>query len=271
MDEYTILIVDDESLTRRALIKGIHWTELGITRILEAGSSLSAKELLKKEKPDLALIDVEMPGENGVELLEYIRKEVSATLPCAFLTCHASFLYAQSANRLHAFDYLLKPIDYAKVEDLLFRMIGVRKSDKVNQQMQEYGRQWLKEKESEGQKHEKTASSTEELVKETVTFIRAHLSEKLSLSGIAHDIGLNPNYFNKVFKNQTGETVNQFIIKEKMALAAQLILKGNLKTYAIAESLGYDNYANFVNMFKKTYGVSPHNYAGDLKSETDRP
>ena len=71
---------------------------------------------------------------------------------------------------------------------------------------------------------------------------------------------MNPNYFNKVFKEQMGDTVNQFIIKEKMALAAQLLLEGNLKSYAIAESLGYDNYANFVNMFKKIYGKSPNTF-----------
>lgn len=45
-----------------------------------------------------------------------------------------------------------------------------------------------------------------------------------------------------------------------MALAAQLLLEGNLKSYAIAESLGYDNYANFVNMFKKIYGKSPNTF-----------
>ena len=99
-----------------------------------------------------------------------------------------------------------------------------------------------------------------EIVDQSVAYIRSHLSEKLSLSTLARDAAMNPNYFNKVFKEQMGDTVNQFIIKEKMALAAQLLLEGNLKSYAIAESLGYDNYANFVNMFKKIYGKSPNTF-----------
>ena len=45
-----------------------------------------------------------------------------------------------------------------------------------------------------------------------------------------------------------------------MALAARLLLESDLKAYAIAESLGYENYANFVNMFKKIYGKSPNAY-----------
>lgn len=263
MDSCTILIVDDEGLTRRALIKGIHWDALGISRILEAGSAAAARKLLCEEQPDLALIDIEMPGEDGISLLSWIREEISQAMPCAFLTCHASFDYAQRANHLGAFDYLLKPIEYARVEELILRMVGRRSLQKENAQMQAYGRQWLAERESACRKHEKTAPSTEDLVKETVLYIRSHLSEKLSLAGLAGGIGLNPNYFNKVFKSVTGETVNQFIIREKMALAAQLLLQGKLKSYAIAESLGYDNYANFVNMFKKTYGVPPHGYTGN--------
>ena len=76
MDTDTILIVDDESLTRRALLSGVRWDELGISRVLEAGSAAAAKEILKHEKVDLALIDVEMPGETGIQLLEWIRSEL---------------------------------------------------------------------------------------------------------------------------------------------------------------------------------------------------
>ena len=263
MENYTILIVDDENLTRKALIKGIQWEAIGIDRILEAGSAAQARKVFETETPDLVLIDVEMPGESGIDLLEWIRTEVSESLPCAFLTCHASFNYAQHALRLGSFDYLLKPAAHEEVESLILRMIGKSQLDEEEKQISEYGRRWLSEREQEGKRHEKTALSTEEIVDETIAYIRSHLSEKLSLSGLSHEAGLNPNYFSKVFKERAGDTVNQFIIKEKMALAARLILEGNIKSYAIAESLGYDNYANFVNMFKKTYGMSPNAYADE--------
>ena len=265
MEKDTILIVDDENLTRRALISGIRWEELGIGKILEAGSAAKAKELLLSEKIDLALIDIEMPGESGLDLLKWIRENLSETLPCSFLTCHASFNYAQNAIRYGSFDYLLKPVNYEEVENLILRMVGRTRQVRENQEISEYGRQWLQEKEQEGKKYEKTAASTEEIVDEMVVYIRAHLSEKMSLSELAHDAGLNQNYFNKVFTERTGETVNQFIIKEKMALAARLLREGKLKSYAIAESLGYDNYANFVNMFKKIYGMSPNAYSEENK------
>lgn len=258
--ERTLLIVDDESLTRRALQSGIHFDALGITRVLEAGSAGTARELLKKEKIDLALIDVEMPGESGIELLAWLREEISATMPCAFLTCHASFDYARNALRLGANDYVLKPVEFEKVEALLLRMIGRMQEEKENREITDYGRIWLHERVAEGHKHEKSAMSTDEILDKTITYIEAHLSEKMSLSELARDAGLNPNYFNKLFKERTGETLNQYIIKKKMARAAELLLEGGLKSYVIAESLGYENYANFVNMFKKVYGQSPNAY-----------
>ena len=88
MDQLTILIVDDEVLTRRALRSSVHWEDLGVGRDLEAGSSDSAKQLLQKEAVDFVLLDIDMPGENGVALLQWIRENLSAEIPCAFLTCH---------------------------------------------------------------------------------------------------------------------------------------------------------------------------------------
>ena len=260
MEKHSILIVDDENLTRRALLNGVNWGFLGIDEIYEAASARSAKEILKSQTINLALIDIEMPEENGLELLEWIRNELASDIPCAFLTCHASFHYAQTAMRYGCFDYLLKPMDYVQVEELVLRMIGKSETELELKQINEYGKQWLHEREEEGHRYEKYPCNTDEIVDESVLYIRSHVSEKLSLTDLAFRAGLNQNYFNKVFKNRMGNTVNKFIINERMKIAANLLKEGKLKSYAIAESLGYDNYANFVNMFKKTYGVSPNIY-----------
>lgn len=267
MEKHNILIVDDENLTRRALLNGVNWEILGIGKIYEAASARSAKDILKSQRIDLALIDVEMPEENGLELLKWIHKELNSHIPCAFLTCHASFHYAQTAIRYGCFEYLLKPMDYVQVEELVLRMIGKSKTELEQKQMNEYGKQWLHEREEDGHKYEKCACNTEEIIDESVHYIRSRLSEKLSLTDLAYRAGLNPNYFNKVFKCRVGDTVNKYIINERMKIAATLLKEGKLKSYAIAESLGYDNYANFVNMFKKTYGVSPNAYIENLQEK----
>lgn len=265
MEKQNILLVDDESVTRRALLDGVKWEKLGIGKVYEASSMGMAQRLLEKERIDLALIDVEMPEGSGIELLEWIRGELHSQMPCAFLTCHASFPYAQAAVRLQCFDYLLKPMAYTQVEELILKMIGRSRDASEQKQISEYGRQWLSEKSQESRKHEKSTGTPQEAVEELVVYIRSHLSEKLSLSDLAYRAGMTPNYLNKVFKDQTGDTVNKFMINERMKLAARMLEEGKVKSYAIAEYLGYDNYANFVNMFKKTYGVSPNEYREKLK------
>lgn len=262
MNKLTILIVDDEMLSRKALVSGVDWEKLGIGKVLDASSAEAARKYFMEERVDLALIDIEMPGESGLDLLEWVRQEARLKIPCAFLTCHASFDYAQTAIRLECFDYLLKPAVYTEVEALVKRMIESCTDAVERQQVEEYGRQYLREKEMDGRKYEKEASNTGDIVDEQIQYIRTHLFEKLSLTELAYKAGLNPNYFNKVFKARTGDTVNKFIINERMQLAASLLQKGNLKAYAVAELVGYDNYSHFVNMFKKTYGVSPDQWRG---------
>ncbi len=262
MKTFTLLIVDDESISRKALIAGVNWEKLGIGRVLDVPSAGAAKKVLREEKVDLALIDIEMPGMSGLDLLEWIRKDAGLSIPCAFLTCHASFDYARTAIRLECFDYLLKPAVPAEVEDLVRRMVESFADDAERRQVEEYGRRYLQEKELDGKKYEKDPPNTPALIDEQVRFIRTHLSERLSLTDLAARAGLNPNYFNKLFKARTGETVNKFIINERMQLAARLLQEGNLKAYAVAELVGYDNYSHFVNMFKKTYGVSPEQWRG---------
>lgn len=260
MDKMSILIVDDEALTRKSLIAGVDWERLNIGDIYEAYSAEFAKRIILGNRIDIILLDVEMPGENGIEFLEWIRNEARLNVPCAFLTCHASFEYAQAAMKLHGFDYLLKPMNYWEVEDLILRMCGNSKEQVEKQRVEKYGKQWIQEKTDEGHKYEKEPSNTKEIINELIVYIRAHMSEKLVLTDLAYHAGLNPNYLNKVFKQETGTTVNKFIINERMQLAAELLKEGKLKSYAIAITVGYDNYANFVNMFKKTYGVSPNAY-----------
>lgn len=257
---YSILVIDDEVISRKALISGVDWDTIGITQIYEAGTSAAAKEIFRDHEIDIALIDIEMPGEDGLSLLHWIRDNGYEYTQCVFLTCHASFPYAQEAIRLRCTDYLLKPVAYLDLTDILKKMLGTLLKEKKKDSILQYGRQWIREKEEEGHKFEKEAVSTPELIDDTIHYIQNHLSDKLSINDLAIRVSLNPNYLNRAFKEKTGESINKYIIRRRMVLAARLIEENHLKSYAVAAAVGYENYPNFVNMFKKFYGVSPKQY-----------
>lgn len=110
-----LLIVDDQPSIVASLLTGIHWRELGFSNVFSATSVLAAREIFKKEKVDILLTDIEMPVENGISLLSWVR-ESGLDTECIFLTSHPDFFYAKQAIALDVVDYVLQP---AKNEDII--------------------------------------------------------------------------------------------------------------------------------------------------------
>lgn len=253
-----LLLVDDEPVSIQGILAGVDWTACGIDRVFTAYSAQMAKEIIQKETVDVALLDIEMPGENGVELLKWIRAQYpKEKLPCGFLTCHASFSYAQEAIRLGCTDYLLKPVVYEKVEQLVLQLVRDAQQKSEDLRMRRYGEQWLEEKHQHAKEQIKPAPGARELVDQTAGYILEHLSEKLLVEELAMRVHLNSDYLNRIFKKYRGVSINKFIINERMQLAMELLRKGDLTAGAVAAQVGYENYANFTNMFKKVYGKLP--------------
>lgn len=104
-----LLIVDDEVVTIKGMMDGIDWKACGIDgSIWTAYSAERARQILMAQQVDILLCDIEMPGDNGLDLLRGIRAE-NQEIACIFLTCHASFEFAQEAIALGSIDYILKP------------------------------------------------------------------------------------------------------------------------------------------------------------------
>ena len=106
-----LLILDDEVLSVEIMLKKVDWEACGIDEVLVAYHAEGAREILKNSPIDIILCDIEMPGENGIEFMQWARKN-GYEMACIFLTCHAKFEYAQEAVRLSSKDYILLPVPY---------------------------------------------------------------------------------------------------------------------------------------------------------------
>ena len=113
-----ILLIDDEIVALNALKKRVDWMEYGFTEVLSAQSSEEARELLSKDTVDLVLCDIEMPGEDGLGLVQFIKTTWPDT-ECIMVTCHAEFDYIKRAMKSGVKDYILKPIDYEELATFL--------------------------------------------------------------------------------------------------------------------------------------------------------
>lgn len=109
-----ILIVDDFKPIVETIAENIEWKSLGFDKVYQATSAKEAKLLLSNFEIEVMLCDIEMPEENGLQLLTWARAHLPE-IECVFLTSHAEFDYAVEAMKLGSFDYILQP---AKFEDI---------------------------------------------------------------------------------------------------------------------------------------------------------
>ena len=93
-------------------------------------------------------------------------------------------------------------------------------------------------------------------------YVSLHLNRKISLDEVAEHLYMNPSYFSRLFKKETGETFIEYVNKMKVHRAKELLDQTNLPVAKICEALGYDNHSYFIKMFKTVAGVTPQEYRG---------
>lgn len=91
-------------------------------------------------------------------------------------------------------------------------------------------------------------------------YIAEHLADDLSLPVLARHIGLSPSYLSATFKRQTGEGLKHYIVKERLAAAADKLIHTHMRVYEIASACGFANARYFSSTFFRAYGMMPQAY-----------
>lgn len=128
-----ILIADDERIVRESLL---HWFEEEGYRVEIAEDGSSAISLFLKDKFDLALIDLKMPGVGGLEVLKKI-KESDPEAIVIMITAFASVPTAIAALKEGAFDYVTKPVDPDELSHLIKKALNQKALQIENKMLKE--------------------------------------------------------------------------------------------------------------------------------------
>lgn len=118
---YRILIADDEEQIREGIIKKIDWEKIGYTIVGSAENGLDALEKAEHLRPDVVMTDIKMPFMGGLELGEKLRAAMP-TVKLIIFSGFDEFEYAQQAIKLHAAEYILKPINAEELTETLKRI-----------------------------------------------------------------------------------------------------------------------------------------------------
>ncbi len=126
---FTVLIVDDESMPRKVLCDHLPWDELGITRVLQASDGVEAIDTARRSHPDTVITAIKMPPMSGLPTAAASR-EFHPGCQFIFLSGYSDKEYLKGAIKLKAASYVEKPIDLEEVEQALRDVIrDIQKSD----------------------------------------------------------------------------------------------------------------------------------------------
>lgn len=127
-----ILVVDDEPFIRQGLNILIDWEKYGYEIVGEASNGIEAIKELQEKEIDLIIADIKMPEMNGIELIEYVRSNISSEVKFIVLSGYYEFEYAKKAIKYNVTDYILKPIQ----KEELIKVLNSFREEYINQENQ---------------------------------------------------------------------------------------------------------------------------------------
>jgi DNA-binding NtrC family response regulator len=125
-EKLTVLFVDDEEDYLTTLLKRMRKRDVDAAGV---GSGEEALVYLDSHSADVVVLDVRMPGMDGIETLRQIKKTAPLT-EVIMLTGHASLEAAREGMELGAFDYLMKPVD---IDELLYKLEDAYKNKTIQE------------------------------------------------------------------------------------------------------------------------------------------
>ena len=142
-----VMFVDDQASVLEGIAAGISFQDLGIDVVRYATGAERAMEIMSSVPIDILLCDIEMPGEDGLQLISRAQK-LYPELITILLTSHADFEYAQISVRLGCFDYIVQPAPYDVIEGVLRRALQHCYERRKRNQLYEVGK-WMQTGEME--------------------------------------------------------------------------------------------------------------------------
>lgn len=263
---YRVLIADDEPIERTVVSKTIqkHFPEQ--LEVILAANGREAVERFFEEECQIALLDIEMPGVNGLEAAERIRERDKAC-SIIFLTAFDEFSYAKRAIGVRAMDYLLKP----SAEEELVAVLeeAVRLADEAEQNASEtqvgailhpnekYGKEQESETRNDGCLEDIRMNAVAEMIR---NYIDENYQEDISLQTAASAMNYSDAYFCKIFKQCFDKSFIVYLSEYRVEKAKQLLsdVKNNVKD--ISQKVGYRDPNYFAKVFKRVVGVTPTEY-----------
>lgn len=293
---YRVMIADDEPIERMLVGKILRKYFPEQLESVEAVNGREAIALFERERCPIILMDIEMPGINGLEAAEHIRG-MDKDCSIIFLTAYDEFSYAKKAISVKALDYLLKPCEEEelvaaleegirqeqerqgaeKKSDTSVQPKGLEATEKWNGSVRA-DRQMQENMEASGYNSVSAENSfreryvsvdntdvTEDAKMQAVAdrimdFIEIHYTEDISLQDMAAAMNYSEAYFCKLFKQYFDKSFVTYMTDFRMDRAKELLENVLINIKDVGTEVGYKDSNYFAKVFKRVTGMTPSEY-----------
>ena len=244
MKKLRVLLVDDEVMIREGFKQLFDWQGHDCEVVGEAGDGMEALAKIDTLRPDIVIMDINIPIMNGLKVIQLSRIKHPNTA-FVIVSGYDDFSYCREALRLQITDYILKPVNYEEfgtcIDSLKISLFERRVSSAAEPEKQE-----------------------ERAITGITRYLQEHLAEEISLSVLAEQFHLNPQYISQLFKSEIGVNFLVYLTNIRMEKAKKLLLSTALSIAEVAEQSGYGDYRVFTKVFKKSEGITPSQYRRDF-------
>ena len=244
MKNLRVLLVDDEIMIREGFKRLFDWQAHDCEVVGEAGDGMEALAKIDALRPDIVIMDINIPIMNGLKVIQLSRMKNPNTA-FVIVSGYDDFSYCREALRLQITDYILKPVNYEEfgtcIDNLKISLFEQRVSAVMESEKQE-----------------------ERPINRLTWYLQEHLAEEISLSVLADEFHLSAQYISQLFKSEIGVNFLAYLTNIRMEKAKQLLLSTSLSIGEVSEQSGYGDYRVFTKVFKKSEGITPSQYRRDF-------
>lgn len=234
-----LLIADDEESIRNGIRNYVRLHTNRIEQIYLAADGQQALDTIIQYKPQIMLLDIQMPLMNGIDVMREASK-VDILPRTIILSGYDDFKYAQQAIRFGVDDYVLKPCRSTEIMQMLNKIIDEISGDETYTDKKEI--------------------SSNSIVNHAMEYMHEHYNDDITLADVAERVGISSGYLSTLFTQNLGIGFIDSLNEMRVERACVYLQQHQMKTYEIAFKVGFRDEKYFSRIFKKITGKTPSEY-----------
>ncbi|MFC0471231.1 DNA-binding response regulator [Halalkalibacter kiskunsagensis] len=239
-----LLIVDNDKVAINEIASIVQKSKYRFLSIYKSNTAKRGMLLLKQSQPSALILDLSLPDMDGIKFGR-AALQLYPSLPVIVVTQLKMFNLAQNALNSGFSSYLLKPLTKNELIETFDRVLTPTISKEINQGLKS---------------NQALSTDLTNPIESAIQFIQNQYHETLTLKQVSDKVYLSPSYLSRLFKEETGMTVVEYLLFVRVQKAKDLLRLSSLPIEAIAHHTGFANPSYFATAFKKLVGKTPSEY-----------